>query len=111
MSRDITFVELTALFANRALTAPAFALKIAGCVRRGPTRRGETLRAIERLDGSGPPRWHESAEIIAVDQRVNRRYPSGAIRRLLSYDLIGRATMNHVATYEVERRDGCIRRV
>ena len=104
-------VDLTVLFTNQGLTAPALDFTVSDRVRAGTTCREEILRAIERLDGGGPPKWHQRDEIIAEVQRVNRRYPAGTIRRVLCYDLIGRATMNHVATRHVERRDGWFRRV
>jgi len=97
-------VELTALFANRELTAPTLDFTVSDRVRAGTTCRGEILAAIRRLEGDGPPRWHSRAEIIAEVQRVTQRYPAGIIRRILQYNLVGRTTLNHVASSDVERR-------
>jgi hypothetical protein len=103
-------VELTSLFTNQGLTAPPLDFTASDRVRAGTTCRAEILAALNRLDGGGSPKWHQMAEVIAEVQRVNRRYPAGTIRRVLCYDLVGRGTMNHVATRQVERRDGRFRR-
>lgn len=97
-------VELTSLFTNQGLTAPPLDFTVSGRVRAGTTCRAEVLAAFNRLDGDGPPRWHARDEVIAEVRRMNRRYPAGTIRRILLYDLVGRPTLNHVASHEVERR-------
>ena len=97
-------VELSALFTNHGLTAPAIDFTVSGRVRSRTTCRFEVLQAMKRLDGAGPKRWHTRDEIIAEVQRVVSRYPAGTIRRVLLYDLSGRATLNHVASNDVERR-------
>lgn len=102
--REDPLVELTGLFTNHGLTAPALDFWVSDRVRAGSTCRAEILAAIHRLDGSGPPRWHSRDEVIAEVLRVTRRYPSGTVRRILLYDLVGRSTSNHVASGEVERR-------
>ena len=97
-------LELSALFANHGLTAPPIDFTVSGRVRSRTTCRFEVLQAMKRLDGTGPHRWHTCDEIIAEVQRVVSRYPAGTIRRVLVYDLTGRATLNHVASNDVERR-------
>lgn len=97
-------VELASLFANQGLTAPTLDFRVSDRVRARTTCRKEILAAIRRLDGGGPPRWHSRAEIPAEVQRVTTRYPVGTIRRILQYDLVGRTTLNHVASSDVERR-------
>jgi hypothetical protein len=104
-------VELTSLFANQGLTAPPLDFTVSGRVRAGTTCRAEVLAAFNRLDGDGPPRWHSRDEVIAEVRRVTQRYPAGTIRRILGYDLAGRATMNHVATSQIERRRDSFRRL
>jgi len=69
----------------------------------------EILAAFHRLDGDGPPRWHSRDEILAEVRRVTPRYPSGTVRRILLYDLVGRSTLNHVASSDVERRGEAFR--
>lgn len=96
-------VELTALFANHGLTAPTLDFTVSDRVRAGSTCREEILAAIHRLDGDGAPRWHSRDEVIAEVQRVTQRYPVATIRRILLYDLVGRTTLNHVASDDVER--------
>lgn len=91
-------MELTALFANRGLTAPTLDFTDSDRVRTGSTCRTEILAAVNRLDGGGPPRWHSRDEVIAEVLRVTRGYPSGTVRRILLYDLVGRSTSNHVAS-------------
>ena len=103
-------VELAALFANHGLTAPMLDFTVSDRVRAGTTCRAEILAAINRLDGDGPPRWHSRDEVIAEVQRVTQRYPVATIRRILLYDLVGRTTLNHVATDVLERRNNDVRR-
>ena len=103
-------VELTALFANRGLTAQPLDFTVSDRVRAGITCRAEILAAINRLDGGGPPRWHSRAEIIAEVQRATTRCPVATIRRIMLYDLVGRTTLNHVATEVLERRNNDVRR-
>ena len=103
-------VELAALFANHGLTAPMLDFTDSDRVRAGTTCRAEILAAINRLDGDGPPRWHSRDEVIAEVQRVTQRYPVATIRRILLYDLVGRTTLNHVATDVLERRNNDVRR-
>ena len=95
---------MAALFSNRGLTAPTLGFRVSDRVRAGSTCRTEILAAINRLDGSGPPRWHSRDEVNAEVLRVTWRYPSGTVRRILLYDLVGRSTSNLVASGEVERR-------
>lgn len=97
-------MKLAALFSNRGLTAPTLGFRVSNRVRAGSTCRTEILAAINRLDGSGPPRWHSRDEVNAEVLRVTWRYPSGTVRRILLYDLVGRSTSNLVASGEVERR-------
>ena len=103
-------VELTALFTNHGLTAPAVDFTVVGRVRAGSTCREEILAAIRRPDGNGAPRWYSRDEVIAEVQRVTQRYPVATIRRILLYDLVGRTTLNLVATDVLERRNNDIRR-
>ncbi len=103
-------MELTALFANHGLTAPTLDFRVSDRVRAGTTCRGEILAAIRRLDGKGSPRWHSCDEITAEVQRATTRYPAGTIRRILQYDLVGRSTLNHVATNWQERKGNEFRR-
>jgi hypothetical protein len=98
------YVDLTSLFTNQGLTAPALGFTVPDRVRTGTTCRAEILAAFKRLDGDGPPKWHSREELIAEVRRMNRRYPAGTIRRILLYDLVGRSTLNHIASDEVERR-------
>ena len=98
-----SLVELTSLFTNQGLTAPPLDFTVSDRVRRGTTCRAEILSAFNRLDGDGPPRWHARDEVIAEVRRVNRRYPAGTIRRILHYDLVGRSTLNHIASGDLER--------
>lgn len=104
LTRRHPVVELTALFANQGLTAPPLDFTVSDRVRAGTTCRAEILAAFNRLDGDGPPKWHARDEVIAEVRRMNRRYPAGTIRRILLYDLVGRSTLNHIASDEVERR-------
>lgn len=97
-------VELTALFANHGLTSPPLDFRVSDRVRARTTCREEILAAIRRLDGGGPPRWHLRDKVIAEVERVTTRYPAGTIRRILQYDLVGRTTLNHFASSDVERR-------
>lgn len=103
-------MELAALFANHGLTAPTLDFTVSDRVRAGSTCREEILAAIHRLDGDGAPRWHSRDEVIAEVQRVTQRYPVATIRRILLYDLVGRTTLNHVATDVLERRNNDVRR-
>ncbi|TEX45482.1 MAG: hypothetical protein B7C54_10395 [Acidimicrobiales bacterium mtb01] len=103
-------MDLTSLFTNHGLTAPTLDFKVSDRVRAGTTCRAEILAAFKRLDGDGPPQWHAREEVIAEVRRVNARYPSGTVRRILVYDLVGRCTLNHVASEEVERRENLFRR-
>ena len=105
-----SLVELAALFANHGLTAPTLDFTVSDRVRAGSTCREEILAAIHRLDGDGAPRWHSRDEVIAEVQRVTQRYPVATIRRILLYDLVGRTTLNHVATDVLERRNNDVRR-
>jgi len=98
-------VDVTVLFANQGLTAPALDFTLSDRVRAGATCRAEILADIHRLDGDGPPSWHSRDEVITEVRRVTRRYPDGTVRRILLYDLVGRSTFNHVATNDVERWD------
>lgn len=65
MSRDITFVELTALFANHGLVAPSLDFTVSGRTRAGTTCQAEILAAINLLDGDGPLQWHSLDAVIA----------------------------------------------
>lgn len=103
-------VELTSLFTNQGLTAPPLDFTVSDRVRAGTTCRAEILAAITRLDGDGPPRWHARDEVIAEVRRVNRRYPADTVRRILLYDLVGHSTLNRVASDELERNGGAVRR-
>ncbi|CAB4324084.1 unannotated protein [freshwater metagenome] len=104
-------VELTALLTNRGLTAPPLDFTVSDRVRAGTTCRVEILAAVSRLDGDGPPSWHSRDEVIAEVQRATPRYPAGTIRRILQYDLVGRATLHHLAEKELERRGDEFRRL
>lgn len=68
------------------------------------TCRKEILAAIGRLDRVGPSRWHARGEVVAEVRRLNRRYSPGTMRRILVYDLVGRSTLNHVATDKLDRK-------
>jgi hypothetical protein len=67
------------------------------------TCRKEILAAICRLDGDGPSRWHSQDEVVAEVRLATLRYPAGTIRRILLYDLVGRSTLNHLPSNELER--------
>ncbi len=103
-------MDLTVLFTNHGLTAPPLDFTVSDRVRAGTTCRAEILAAINRLDGDGPPAWHSREDIIVEVRKVTPRYPSGTIRRILLYDLVGRPTFNHIATKELERRGDEFRR-
>ena len=106
----LSLVELTALFTNRSLTAPALDFTVSDRVRAGTTCRAEILAAFDRLDGDGLPSWYSRQDVIAEVRRATRRYPSGTVRRILLYDLVGRPTPNHIVSRELERSGEWFRR-
>jgi hypothetical protein len=99
----MSLVELTSIFTNQGLTAPPRDFSVSDRVRAGTTCRKEMLAAIGRLNGAGPSRWHSQDEVVAEVRLATLRYPAGTIRRILLYDLVGRSTLNHLPSNELER--------